>query len=482
MFGTDDEKSQGFTVFNKIKAFVSKLKTTQIIVYGFLIVILIGAFLLSLPIASNDGKSIGFLNAFFTSTSAVCVTGLVVVNTLEHWTLFGKVVILFLIQIGGLGFMSLFTTAIIFTGRKITLRERLVIQQSLNQDDLTGMVRLARNVVLLTFVFEFIAAVILFLKFFFTYDMPFKAAVFNGVFHSISAFCNAGFDVLSDSSLMPYVHDTIISITIMLLIILGGLGFTVWLDLLKTISSSKKDINFSLHSFWGRLSLHSRLVLEVSAFLIALGTVFFFAAEFNNELTLAPLNLFDKFIAALFQSVTPRTAGFNSISQSGLMPESQLMTIILMFVGGSPGGTAGGVKTVTFSIILLSVVSVVNGKNSIEIHKRSLPLSILQKSLAVVIMNLTVIIAATMILSITEAHTAFDGTLTDYLFEAASAVGTVGLTLGLTPYLSVMGKIVICICMFIGRLGPITVAVGLSIKQLTADKSILYPEEKVFVG
>ncbi len=467
-------------IFNILKR--KKLETTQIIVYGFLVVILIGALLLSLPIASKNGTSIGFLNAFFTSTSAVCVTGLVVVNTLAHWTTFGKVVILLLIQIGGLGFMTIFTTAVIFTGRKITLKERLVIQQSLNQDDLTGMVRLARNVVICTLVCEAVAALLLAVKFMVSYDYTFVSAVWKGIFHSISAFCNAGFDILSDEGLNPFVKDSFISFVIMGLIVLGGLGFTVWLDVLRVFEIARKDKNFNIPALFNKLTLHSKIVLKITLFLIAFGAVFFFFSEYNNPLTFGQLGFFDKITAAIFQSITPRTAGFNTVTQAALKPDAKFMTVILMFIGGSPGGTAGGVKTVTIGIILISVISVVKGKSTLETHNRSLPTYLLQKSLAVVIMNLTAVIFATMILSITEANMPIKTEFMDFLFEATSAVGTVGLTLGITPYLSFIGKIVICICMFLGRLGPITVAVALTIKQLTADKGIQYPEEKVIVG
>ncbi len=476
------EEEVSFSLKERITDYVSKLKTTQIIVYGFLLVIIVGALLLSLPIASRSGAATNLLDAFFTSTSAVCVTGLVVVNTLEHWSVFGKIVILLLIQVGGLGFMSIFTTAVIFTGRKITLKERLVIQQSLNQNDLTGMVRLARNVVICTFTCEALAAFILSLRFIFGYGQPVVSGIGLGIFHAVSAFCNAGFDIIGSSSLMPYVKDVIISLTIIMAIILGGLGFAVWFDVIKIFQGLKSDKNFTFSNSYNRMSLHSKIVLEVSLFLIVLGTIFFFASEFNNPLTMGELNVFEKFVASLFQSVTPRTAGFNTISQEYLNPDSKLMTMILMFIGGSPGGTAGGVKTVTLSIIIISVLSVVKGKSTIESHNKSIPIYILQKSLAVVIMNLTAILAATMILCITERNIATGADFVAFLFEAVSAVGTVGLTLGITPYLSFIGKAIICICMFLGRLGPITVVVGLTMRQMSADKSIQYPEEKVIVG
>ncbi len=456
------------------------LKPTRIIVCSFLFVILVGTILLALPFASRDNQSVGLLDAFFTSTSAVCVTGLTVVNTAMHWSAFGKMVILVLIQVGGLGLMTIFTTVIIFTGRTITLRERLVIQQSFNQEDLTGMVRLARNVCIVTFLCEAIAALILGLWFIFMHQQPVFFGLWSGLFHAVSGFCNAGFDIIGNS-MESFVTDPVVNWVIMLVIIFGGLGFTVWLDLIKTVKTVKSEGRLSFKTVFDRLSLHTKIVLELTLGLIVLGALLFFIIEYNNPNTIGQMNVFDKGMASTFQSVTTRTAGFNTINQANMEPASQFITIVLMFIGGSPGGTAGGVKTVTFSIILLAIISVIRGRNQIEVHNKHIASYILQKALAVVMMNLTLISVATVILSITEK--AIPGfSFLDYLFEVASAVGTVGLTTGITPELSVIGKLIICVCMFFGRLGPITVAVALTIRQITGDNSIHYPEGRVLVG
>ncbi len=456
------------------------LKPTRIIVCSFLFVILVGTVLLALPFASKDNLSVGLLDAFFTATSAVCVTGLTVVNTALHWSSFGKLVILVLIQIGGLGLMTIFTTIIIFTGRTITLRERLVIQQSFNQDDLTGMVRLARNVCIVTFLCEAVAALILGFWFFFRHEQPFFIGLWSGIFHAVSGFCNAGFDIIGNS-MENYLTDPVVNTVIMLVIIFGGLGFTVWLDFIKTIKTVKGEGRLRFKTIFDRLSLHTKIVLELTLGLIVVGAVLFFIIEYNNPNTIGGLNIFNKGMASAFQSVTTRTAGFNTLNQANMEPASQFITIVLMFIGGSPGGTAGGVKTVTFSIILLAIISVVKGRNQIEVHNKHISSYLLQKALAVVMINLTLIIVATVILSITEKSIPGFGFL-DYLFEVSSAVGTVGLTTGITPQLSVLGKFIICICMFFGRLGPITVAVALTMRQITGDNSIHYPEGRVLVG
>jgi trk system potassium uptake protein TrkH len=449
------------------------LKPTQILVMGFALLIIIGSILLNLPIASNDGQSVGLINALFTSTSAVCVTGLVVVNTLQHWTIFGKVVILILIQVGGLGFMTITTTLFILLGRKIRLKERLIIQEALNQYTLSGMVRLTKNIFLGTLIIEGIGAILLSIKFVPVYGYY---GIFMGIFHSISAFCNAGFDIIGDSSLTPYIGDVLVNFTIMLLIILGGLGFTVWLDVVR-VSKDKVQKRYSFRSWFRKLTLHSKLVLVLTGGLIVFGFIFFLIIEGNNPLTLGTLSLKDKFLGALFQSVTPRTAGFNTIPLSQMEDASKFMTIILMFIGGSPAGTAGGVKTVTVGVLFIVILSVVRSKEDTEIFERRIPEGIIKRALAVIMISLFVVIAVTMTLSLSET-----GSFIDIFFEAVSGFATVGLTLGITGSLTTLGKIVLCITMFIGRLGPITMAVAFSVKSNKKNGSIKKPEEKVMVG
>ncbi len=462
-------KSKGFFKFGP----------SHIIVLSFFIVILIGTLLLSLPIASKSGESVGIINAMFTSTSAVCVTGLVVVNTFYHWTLFGKIVILLLIQIGGLGFMSLFTIILVVLGKKITLKERILIQESFNLSTFKGMVMFLKKIIIVTFLIEGIGAVILSLRF--IPDYGFIGGVFRGIFHSITAFCNAGFDILGNNSLMDYSTDYIINITIMILIILGGLGFTVLIDIGKYIKYKiYKLLNKKVELFV--MSVHSKLALTITCILIILGALLTFIIEYKNPETLLPLRFDQKILVSVFQSVTLRTAGFDSIGQSDLNYGSKFLAIILMAIGGSPGGTAGGIKTVTIGALILAVISVIKGKDCIIAFKKTISISTIQKALSVIMMMMTLIFTATIILTITEKNIGIEYEFIDILYEVVSALGTTGLSTGLTPNLSFIGKIVIILCMFIGRLGPMTIVLGLSFRKLNKKNVIHYPEEKIIVG
>lgn len=458
---------------------IFKFGPPHIIVFSFFIVILIGTFLLNLPIASKSGESVGFIDAMFTATSAVCVTGLVVVNTYFHWTLFGKIVILLLIQIGGLGFMSLFTIILVFLGKRITLKGRILIQESFNLATFKGMVMFLKKIIRVTFIIEGIGAIILSLRFIPEYGI--KGGIFRGIFHSISAFCNAGFDILGSNSLIPYSTDYIINITIMLLIILGGLGFTVLIDI-------NNYVRYKINKFRKNktklfvMSLHSKLALTVTAILILLGMVLTFIIEYNNPKTLANLRFDQKLLVSLFQSVTLRTAGFDAIGQADLNYGSKFLAIILMAIGGSPGGTAGGIKTVTIGVLVLAVISVIRGKDSIIAFKKTISISTIQKSLAIIIMMMTLIFTATIILTMTEKGIGIQFDFIDILYEVSSALGTVGLSTGITASLSFVGKIVIILCMFIGRLGPITIILALSFRKRSKKNVIHYPEEKVIVG
>ena len=458
-----------------IKIFRNKMDLTpsQTLVFGFAIVIFWGAVLLVLPISSRDGTSIGFINALFTSASAVCVTGLVVVDTL-HWTLFGQIVIIILIQIGGLGVMTFATAFFILLGKKITLKERLLIQESLNQYSLAGMVRLTKKIIFGSLLFDCVGSILL--SFRFIPDYVFMKGMFLSVFHSISAFCNAGFDITSGNSMCDYVGNPLINFVLMALIILGGLGFAVWWDLINVFRKYFKK-EYSLKKAFQKLSLHSKLVLVITFVLIFGGGLFFFIVEYNNTGTLGELNLQGKTFGALFQSVTTRTAGFNSIKQEELSHASAFMTIILMFIGGSPAGTAGGIKTVTMGILILSVASVVRGRERTEAFNRTIPLDIIQRGLAVIIISLGVVISVTMMLSISE-----QGDFLDIFFESVSAFATVGLSRGLTNNLTDFGKIIISITMFIGRLGPVSMALAFSLKRNSQKVKIKKPEERVMVG
>ncbi|KDR95533.1 trk system potassium uptake protein TrkH [Peptoclostridium litorale DSM 5388] len=437
------------------------LSPAQIIVVGFAVTILIGALLLNLPAASKDGQSVGFINALFTSTSAVCVTGLVVVDTGTYWTDFGKIVILCLIQIGGVGFMSMATMFSMLIGKRISLRERMIIQEALNQNDLSGLVRLTRHILIGTFLIEAIGAILLSIVF--IPEKGFVKGVAYGVFHSVSAFCNAGFDIVGNGrSLTPYVDNIIVNFTVMGLIILGGIGFTVIIDILK-----KGSIK--------RLSLHSKMVISMTTGLIVTGFALFFALEFNNPATLGTLSIKGKVLGALFQSVTPRTAGFNTIDMDSMRDSSKFLTIVFMFIGGSPGSTAGGIKTSTLAVLILTVLTLVKGKEHVEAFKRRISYSVVNKALAVVGIGISLVIFMTMALTLTESFE-----FLKIFFETVSAFGTVGLSLGMTSSLSMTGKILISILMFSGRVGALTVLLALAGREKkTLTK---YPEGRVIVG
>lgn len=450
------------------------------LVFGFSIIILIGGLLLSLPIASQSGKSAGFLTALFTSTSAVCVTGLSVVNTTYHWSFFGKVVILMLIQIGGLGFMSMVTAVFLVFKKKITLRDRILIKESYNQNNLSGMVRLVLNVFKGTLIIEGAAAFILAIVFLCDGE-HFFPAIWKGIFISVSAFCNAGFDILGYDSLTRYQGNYVLNIVVMMLIILGGIGFAVWIDLLGIKAVFKKEVSFRI--FVKRLSVHTKIVLISSTILIVVGAVFTFIIEYSNPNTLGNMDMGTKILASIFQSVTLRTAGFNTFDLTSANNSTQFLYTIEMFIGGSPGGTAGGVKTVTISVIIIAIITAIKGQNDMVVFNRSLKVDVLFKALTVIMLNLSMVIIATMILTISEAQNPLSTfRFLDYFFEATSAVGTVGLSLNVTPTLSVFGKIVIIFCMFFGRLGPITIGVAFASNFHGKENIFNYPEEKVLVG
>lgn len=453
------------------------LNPTQIIVLGFFITICIGSFLLCLPFASIEGVKISPTDAIFTATSAVCVTGLVTVTTAETWTVFGQIVIIMLIQIGGLGFMTIITSAFILARKRITLKERIVVQESLNQNSIQGVIRLVKHILFGTFIVEGIGALILAIRF--SFDVGILKGLYWGFFHSISAFCNAGFDIIGNNSLIGYSGDIVINVVLMLLIILGGLGFIVWFDIIKVIRTTHGK-NMAIKRKLQFLNLHSKFALTITAFLILSGFILFFLFEFENPETIKEVPLKTKFLTTFMQSVTVRTAGFDSINQGGLTYASKFLSVILMFIGGSPAGTAGGIKTVTIGVIVAAVISVIKGKNSTQCFRRNIPFVILQKSLTIFFVSLSVLVMTTMILTFTERGINMDFEFIDLLFETASALGTTGLTTGVTPHLSIVGKYVIAMAMFMGRIGPITIALALTKKQ--NDLNIQYAEEKVIVG
>ena len=439
-----------------------KLKGVQILALGFIIVILVGAILLTLPISSVSGESTDFLDALFTSTSAVCVTGLVVVDTGSYWSMFGQTVIMILIEIGGLGFMSFTTLIAILLGKKITLRERLILQDAMNTFNIQGLVKMVRYVLVFTISVQFFGALLLSTQFVPQFG-PGKG-VFYSIFHSISAFCNAGFDVLGKgNSLMSFNNNIVIMMVISILIIIGGLGFTVWSEL-YTCKSIK------------RVSIHSKMVILMTTVLVLGGAILMFLFEHNNSNTIADMSFIDKLMNSLFASITPRTAGFNSISTEGMSTAGQFLTIILMFIGGSPGSTAGGVKTTTIGVLIVTVISVIKGREDSEVFQRRFSKDLVYKAFTLLFIGFTLVVIVTMLLSYTEKGATF----MSIFYETISAFGTAGLTLGLTPDLSNIGRILIIIMMYLGRVGPLTVVLSLTRKK---EKSgVKYPEGKILIG
>lgn len=455
-------------IVKRVSNIVNKMEPTQIMVIGFAIVILIGAILLSMPISTQNGESIGFLDALFTSTSAVCVTGLIAVDTSTYWSFFGQLIIITLIQIGGLGFMTVTTLFSLIIKKRINLKERLLIQESLNQIDLSGLVKLTRYILLTTFFIEGTGALLLSTVF-----IP-QFGILNGIwysiFHAISAFCNAGFDLMGVvsgpfSSLTYYVNNFTITITISLLIILGGIGFPVILDVIRNKKLSK-------------LTIHSKVVLFSTIVLIAFGMLFILLLEYNNPNTLGKLGFGGKILASLFQSITIRTAGFNTIDLAAMRESSIFVMIILMFIGASPASTGGGIKTTTIATLILTVKSFILEKQDIEVCKRRIIETTVKKSLGIFLIGITIVVMGTLIISITDP----DFSLLEVEFEVVSAIATVGLSIGGSPNLSVLGKIFIMLFMFMGRVGSLTIFMALASRGVKNNPPIRYPEGKIIVG
>lgn len=438
------------------------LTSVQVLVIGFAIVIFMGSILLMLPISSAIGKQTPFVDCLFISTSATCVTGLVTLDTGTHWSYFGKTVIIILIEMGGLGFMSFATLFALILGRRITLRERLVMQEALNSFNLQGLVKLVKYVLIFTGVVQLVGAMLLATQF--IPEFGIEKGIYYSIFHSISAYCNAGFDLMGNfKSLTSYYDNSVIILTIALLIVIGGLGFYVLQELYNKRSLRK-------------LSLNTKLVLIVTVTLIVGGTILMYIAEVNNEGTIKNMSLKGQVLSSIFASITPRTAGYNSISTASMSPGGKFLTIILMFIGGSPSSTAGGVKTTTVGLLIMTMMAVINGREDTEIFKKRIAKELVYRAVAIVILAFSLVTVVSMILSLTEV-----GASMEYIiYEVVSAFGTVGLTLGLTPELTVPGKFIIALTMYCGRVGPLTVAIAFAKRH--NKTGIRYPEDKIIVG
>ncbi|MCC3869441.1 TrkH family potassium uptake protein [Terrisporobacter mayombei] len=455
-------------MLKKLLKKANTMKPAQVMVIGFGVVILFGGLILNLPIAAKSGKSVGLLNALFTSTSAVCVTGLIVVDTSTYWNEFGQLVIISLIQIGGLGFMTMATMFSLLTGKKINLRERLLIQESLNQKDLSGLVKLTRYIIMMTFAIEGIGAVLLSMVF--IPKLGLIKGIWYSIFHSISAFCNAGFDLMSPisgeySSLTYFVNNSLINLVICGLIILGGIGFPVLLDVINNKKYSK-------------LNVHSKIVINTTAILIAIGFLFIFIVEFNNKGSLGGLNMKEKLLSSLFQSVTLRTAGYTTIDLTLLKESTLFLMIILMLIGASPASTGGGLKTTTVATLFLTVKSFILGKEDIEVYQRRISSTTVRKSLGIFFIGVFVALFGTLVLTIVSPGFS----LLESAFEVVSAFATVGLSLGGTPTLTAFGKIIIMILMFLGRVGSLTIFIALLSRSNKMKSKVRYAEGKIIVG
>ncbi len=440
-----------------------KLTRNRIIALGFLSFIFLGSILLMLPISSKSGEWTPYLDSLFTSTSATCVTGLVVYDTYTQWSLFGQLVILSLIQIGGIGFMTIVTMLSIALKRHIGIQERLLIMQTAGSLKMTGLVSLIKRIIIATFTIELIGAIILSTRF--IPDMGVLRGIYYSVFHSVSAFCNAGFDLLGYfspfSSLTHYQGDIVVNITIMALVIIGGLGFFAWSDIIKVKFKFKK------------LQLHSKMVLLATAILLIAGFIGFFLFEFNHSLK--DLSLSDKILASMFQSVSPRTAGFNTVDLSTLSDGGTTLTSILMFIGGSPGSTAGGIKTTTFLVLILEIIAIARGKSHVIIFKRKLDDTIIKQAGAIVTTYICAVCISCFIFFTFEKYD-----LSNTLFEVISAIGTVGLSTGITPDHTPATKIVLIVLMFLGRVGALTFI--LTLAQNKNVPPLDRPTDKIMVG
>lgn len=438
----------------------------KILAIGFLTVILTGAILLTLPISTQSGEVTNFLDSIFTATSAVCVTGLVVQDTGTYWSTFGQGVILTLIEIGGLGFMAMSTFFAMVLGKRISLRERLVMQEAYNTFSLQGIINHVRYMLLFTVSVQLFAALILMTQFIPVYGVG--TGIYYGIFHAISAFNNAGFDLLGGfTSITIFNENKIILITLAIVINIGGLGYLVLREIISGVRAKRKLKNFSLHA---------KVVLTISGILLTVGTIAMLIFEWNNPATIEHMSFGNKLTNAFFSAVTPRTAGFNSISNSDMSPAGKLLTMGYMFVGGSPGSTAGGVKTTTLGIVIFTLISVLRGRQDAEVYKRRISQSVVFKAMAIFMLGITIVIIGVMILSITEIGASFE----TILYEVISAFGTVGLSQGLTPTLSSVGKVTIAIIMYLGRVGPLTVMLALAGKQEKINYK--YPEGKILIG
>jgi len=447
------------------------LSTTHIIMISFLCVILLGSLLLSLPVSAADGEPVPYIDSLFTATTATCVTGLVTLTTATAWSLFGQTVILLLIQVGGLGIITVMAGVMLALHRRMGLTDRLLLQDSFNLNSLSGLSGFLGRVIIGTFAVE-AAGALLYMTVFVPEFGP--RGIWYAVFNAVSAFCNAGMDVIGENSLMNYATNPLVNTVTSLLIVLGGLGFPVWWDILRVVGLSVRKRN---PRFLSHLTLQSKMALTATAILLLGGGLLILLLENNNPATLGNLSFFDKVQVALFQSVTTRTAGFATVDQSALSPATTALCLVLMFIGGSPVGTAGGVKTVTVLVLAAYAFSTVRGRQEVGLFHRRIPRDALRKSVAVVGMSFLIAAVSTLLL----ASVTPDRPLADILYETVSATATVGLSRNLTPTLTTAGKLIVAVTMYLGRVGPISLAVAFGVTK-EKQNIVNNPTEPVSVG
>ncbi len=445
------------------------VSTTHIILLSFFIAILLGTLLLSLPISSADGRPIPFLDALFTATTSTCVTGLVTLPTVSTWSVFGQIVILLLIQIGGLGVITIMSLIMVLLHKRMGLGDRLLLQDAFNLNSLSGLIRFVKKVVAGTFIIEGVGALLYMTVFIPEFGVR---GIWISVFTSVSAFCNAGIDIIAENSLCDYATNPVINSVTCALILLGGIGYIVWWDVIRVVKQrrTKKIKLFSA------LTLHSKIAITATLVITLVGATLILAFEYNNPLSMNSYTLFEKLQASIFQSITTRTAGFATIPQENLTNATSIISLLMMFIGGSPVGTAGGIKTVTFVIIMASAISSICNKEDTELFGRRLTKQAVGKAVAVTSMSFVIMFTSTVFLSAVTNASALD-----ILYETVSATATVGLTRNLTASLNNIGKLIIIFTMYLGRVGPISLAIVFNRKKENQN-IVRNPIEEVCVG
>ena len=443
--------------------------TTQIIMLSFLGAILLGSALLVLPFSSKSGESVDYIDALFTAVSATCVTGLVTLPTVATWSVFGQIVILILIQIGGLGVITITAGFMVAIHRKMGLKDSQLLSDALNVSTLSGLAEFVKKMLLGTFIIEGVGALMYMIVF--IPDFGAKG-IWISIFNSVSAFCNAGIDIVAENSLCNYATNPLVNVVTCLLIILGGLGYVVWWDIIRVL----KDVKRTKFRCVFKLTLHSKIVLVSTFALILIGGVSILAFEYNNPLTLKNYNFFDKMQIAFFQSITTRTAGFATLPQENLTNASSIICLILMFIGGSPVGTAGGIKTVTIVVLFATTIATVRGKNEVTLFQRNLSKQVTRKAVAVAFSSFIIVALSTILLSLST-----DAPALDVVFETVSATATVGLSRNLTSSVNVWGKLILSATMYFGRIGPISLATSFNLKKENIN-IIKNPTEDVRLG